>query len=163
MPGAGCRPCPDRGGCKSRALTPWLAWPARPWAGLLFLAELFLGFGQLSGGRGGACGGGQGCRRGPCLSQKAGTRLCKAAACAWTAPPVSPRNTRVQPTRVDRSWLLLRPFGNHLVPGRAAVRHGLREPPLLGRPRHRVGAALLRAPGLSRLVSSLKKAGFGRR
>ena len=99
-------------------------------AGLLFLAQCFLAFGQLSGGHGVACREDRGHRRGPCLSQEAGTRLCKAAACAWTAPPVSPRNTRVQPTRVDRPWPLPGPFGNHLVPGRAAVRHGLREPPL---------------------------------
>ncbi|XP_032912800.1 serine/threonine-protein kinase pim-2-like isoform X1 [Catharus ustulatus] len=54
VPRAGCRPCPDRGGCKSRA-------PARKAvgcsAGLVCLAGWFLGFGQLSGGGGVACGG----------------------------------------------------------------------------------------------------------
>ncbi|XP_032918710.1 serine/threonine-protein kinase pim-2-like [Catharus ustulatus] len=43
-------------------------------------AGWFLGFGQLSGGRGVACGRSPGRRHSPCLSQEAGTRLCKAAA-----------------------------------------------------------------------------------
>lgn len=117
------------GGLQKPGPGPW-AWRARKGlgcsAGLLCLAERVLGFGRWSGGCRVASGGRCGQRCSSCLWQEGGTRLWKPAACAWPAAPVSPRNTAVQPTRVDRPWLLPRPWGDHLVPGCAAVRHGLR-------------------------------------
>ncbi|XP_063250913.1 uncharacterized protein LOC134549275 [Prinia subflava] len=161
VPGAGCRPCPHRrGGRQSRAPAARLGSPARAGAAPSALSALQKGFLAWAGGRGVASGVGGGCGRqcSPCLWQEAGARLWKAAACGWTALPVSPRNTGVQPARVGRHGLLPRRFGHRVVPGRAAVRNGVREPPLQGQPRHRAGAALLRAAGLSRLVPGLKRA-----
>lgn len=147
---------PTQGGCRSQAPAPRLGRPARAPAALPAFCALPSGFLApanslgLQGALGGSC-----VRRGsPCLWQEAGARLWKAAACARPAPPVSPRNTHVQPARVDLPGLLPRPCGHHLVPGCAALRNGLRLPALPGRPRHRAGPALLRAAGLSRWVSA---------
>uniref|UniRef100_A0A674HRX5 non-specific serine/threonine protein kinase n=1 Tax=Taeniopygia guttata TaxID=59729 RepID=A0A674HRX5_TAEGU len=121
-----------------------LRWPSWPCGMVSCLWPA--GWGMQGWPRGGSCGRG----RSPCLGQEAGARLWKEAACARPAPPVSPRNARVQPARVDLAGLLPRPRGHHLVPGRAAVPHGLRQPPLSGRPSHRAGEALLPAAALSR-------------
>ncbi|RLV62127.1 hypothetical protein DV515_00019645, partial [Chloebia gouldiae] len=90
-PGAGCRPCPQRGRHR-RLLAPGLSGPTRAWAAPpAFLASqngslpLAGWLGDAGWPRGGSCG--RGCS--PCLGQEAGARLWKAAACARPSPPVS--------------------------------------------------------------------------
>ncbi|RLV63833.1 hypothetical protein DV515_00017866 [Chloebia gouldiae] len=90
-PGAGCRPCRQRGR-QRRLPAPELSGPTRAWAAPpAFLASrngslpLAGCLGDAGWPRGGSCG--RGCS--PCLGQEAGARLGKAAACAWPSPPVS--------------------------------------------------------------------------